>query len=293
MLFVKIIVAVIAIALILISIAAPNDGEIDVPFFFELGIFPGVACIPLDIALWGNFRVLFIISIILLAISIVGIIAFYIIKKIDDKKQEARNAEFVAKMKEESLKRALTPESLESIPQDLLKSAHFFISGQIEMSKTETKLDSASESGKVVLKSSSLENTIIIDEDTKGKLLSIDNGMVKIQFDATEDCSLFFRIFEDNKDGKYWLCREDGTLINDTDTIVYNKEEYKVSSVIDEEIKDDWEFKVRIGSFYKQVVSKWEEDEKLGIYFYPPYLMYKLEEISSSKTVTTKAKGAW
>ena len=291
MLFVKIIVAVIAIALILISIiVAQND---DVSPYFVLGIFPGVACIPLDIALWGNLKVLFIISIILLAISIVGIIAFYISEKIADKKQKARDAEREAKEKEESLKRALTPESLESIPQDLLKSAHFFISGYIEMSKTETKSNSASESGKVVLKSSSLENTIIIDEDTKGKLLSIDNGMVKIQFDATEDCSLFFRIFEDNKDGKYWLCREDGTLINDTDTIVYNKEEYKVSSVIDEEIKDDWEFKVRIGSFYKQVVSKWEEDEKLGIYLYPPYLMYKLEEISSRKTVTTKAKGAW
>ena len=291
MLFVKIIVAVIAIALILISIiVAQND---DVSPYFGLGIFPGIACVPLDIALWGNFRVLFIISIILLAISIVAIIALYISEKIADKKQKARDAEREAKKKEDSLKRALTPESLESIPQDLLKSAHFFISGQIEMSKTETKSDSASESGKVVLKSSSLENTIIIDEDTKGKLLSIDNGMVKIQFDATEDCSLFFRIFEDNNDGKYWLCREDGTLINDTDTIVYNKEEYKVSSVIDEEIKDDWELNVRIGSFYKQVVSKWEEDEKLGIYFYPPYLMYKLEEISSRKTVTTKAKGAW
>ncbi|BDC94995.1 hypothetical protein [Treponema saccharophilum] len=270
MLFVKIIVAVIAIALILISIAAPNDGKIDVPFFFELGIFPGVACIPLDIALWGNFRVLFIISIILLAISIVGIIVAYIINKISVAKIKAIKAKVLDLG-------VLTSETMESIPLDLLYSANFFISGSLGF----IKYDSSKPALSVDLKS--LENMIVIGSDTKGKLMAANNGMVEILFEtARKSCTLYFKTFEHGEDAEYLLCKKDGSLILSDRKITLDNEEYKVVPLFPPKYeKLLWEN--RIQNFTNQDIANkvhddienctvfgWEE-----LIFYPPTLQYE------------------
>lgn len=313
MLFVKIAIAVVAPVLIFIGYV--NFRDYDDREWFLVPLVLGIICIPLDIALWGKFRILFIISIILLAIFIVGVLVLFIIFKIDSIKSEA-------KKKEDKLKENFTPETIESISEDLLKAAHFFIDDELLMTKSETKSDSTNESGKVVLKSSSLKNNIIIDSDTKGKLISINNDIVKIQFDASADCALFFSAYG-KKDGKYWLCNEDGSpCIN---TIIYNKERYgsrfehtgirglrrryeqewldilktedankTFSSTARTNDKDELPLEDRWELIIATELDKHHEEMNgRDHFYYPPYLMYKLEKKSSTKTVTTKAKGAW
>ena len=120
------------------------------------------------------------------------------------------------RQKEDSLKKPFTTETIKNLSEELLKNAYYFLDTELKMTRVETSSEKTSESGKMVLKSSSLENQIIITENTKGKLLSIDNDVIRIQFDADEECSLFFRNI-----GKYELKTDDGKVI-------YNKNEYLV-----------------------------------------------------------------
>ena len=191
MVFVKILLSIISVGLFGLGINLIFIGN-------PLIVF-GISGILLSISLWGKFKTLFIISIIALVISIITFI-IYLIRK-----------------RENSLKKAFTMETLSQLGEDLLKNAHYFIDEELKMVKVDTKSENTSESGRMVSKSSSLENQVIITTETKGKLLSIDDNEIRIQFDAQEDCSLSFKF---KKDGFY--------LNADEDKVIYNKNEYTV-----------------------------------------------------------------
>ena len=191
MVFVKILLSIISVGLFGLGINLIFIGN-------PLIVF-GISGILLSISLWGKFKTLFIISIIALVISIITFI-IYLIRK-----------------RENSLKKAFTMETISQLGEDLLKNAHYFIDEELKMVKVDTKSENTSESGRMVSKSSSLENQVIITTETKGKLLSIDDNEIRIQFDAQEDCSLSFKF---KKDGFY--------LNADEDKVIYNKNEYTV-----------------------------------------------------------------
>ena len=121
------------------------------------------------------------------------------------------------KEKDSSLKTKLTMGTIASLSEELLKNAYYFLSEELTLKRIDEQNEKTSESGRMVLKSSSLENQVIITTKTKGKLLSVNDNEIRIQFDTQEDCSLSFK---DEIDGFY--------LNADGDKVIYNKNEYTV-----------------------------------------------------------------
>ena len=271
MLFVKIIVGILAVALIatpaIASWAWKNSKGYDWGILIPISV--GVICISLDIALWGNFKVLFIISIILLAISIVGFIVAYVINKIS-----------VAKIKDKVVDfEVLTSETMESISSDLLYTANFSLSSSLGF----IKYDKSKPAFSVDLKR--LENMIIIERETaKGKLVDINNGIIEIMFEnARKACTLYFKKFENGEDAEYFLCRENGSLILSDRKIRLDKEEYSIVSLSPVKYEELWEYHIQNFTDQKIASEVRDDIESCKVFgfeetiFYPPTLLYELD----------------
>ena len=113
------------------------------------------------------------------SIFIVFIIVLIIIKMSRRKKE-----------KESSLKTDFTTKTIKELSAGLLKTAHYFLSEDLILKRIDKQDESISESGKMVLKSSSFENQIVITKNTKGKLIETNEGEVKIQFWSLPDLRL-------------------------------------------------------------------------------------------------------
>ncbi|BDC94993.1 hypothetical protein [Treponema saccharophilum] len=217
----------ISITLLAIYFIILGIGTFSIPHFSF-----GVIGIPFCISLWGNFRLLFVISSIAVIIAVIVVVVFLIRKFLKEKEKKS--------------KRAFAVYDIEELGEDVLMTAYFFIDRELEMTKSESESKITNENGKVVVSRSSLRDTIIITPDTKGKLLSISDDEIKIQFDSEEDCSLSF---EKRNGVNFFLAT------NSEKEVLYGKNEYRVNCT--------------------------------------PHVLFKLAKRRSTTKRTKKAKGAW
>ncbi len=160
-------------------------------------------------------------------------------------------------------KSVLLMQNIKEMSIGKLRNAYFFLSEDLTMVRIKSQSENLSKSGKLKVDT---ENEIVhIFTTTKGKLLGINGGEIRIQFDDTEDCSLVFRYkpvcdyegYNDDGSGRFWFSTNHS--YGDEDIIVlYNKNEYHCYS----------------------------EDEDI-------FLEFKLVKTNKIKNKKNIAKGAW
>lgn len=132
---------------------------------------------------------------------------------------------FLPKENKDSKKKSeikkLTRSIVEEFPQDLLSMAYYYVDRDLCLRKATEESEELTESGKVVVSTSKLNNMVEIPDNIPGKLLEINEDEIRIQFGSDTDKSLVFVL--DEKDS-FKLSVDENSLV------AYDKLEYKADS---------------------------------------------------------------